>query len=149
MELTLPGGPQAAGWAREAVAAGNGSVPEAVRDELVLLMTELVTNAVRHGGAVDGLPVEVVVARSSRGLRVAVTDPGSGFDWPPRNATPAPRENGYGLILVDRLAHRWGIERGETSTTVWFELSRDEPFPSSGGGVAAPHERAREVPAAR
>ena len=134
MELTLPGGPQAAGWARQAVAAGNGSVPEAVRDELVLLMTELVTNAVRHGGAADGLPLEVVVARSPRGLRVAVTDPGSGFEWPRGEASPAPRENGYGLVLVDRLAHRWGIERGESSTTVWFELSQAEPYPSNAGG---------------
>lgn len=125
IELTLPGGPLAAGRAREELAAGNGGVPASVRDELVLLLTELVTNAVRHGGAVDGLPVEVVVASSPRGLTVAVTDPGSGFEWPGGEATPEPRENGYGLLLVDRLAHRWGIERGQSSTTVWFELLQD------------------------
>jgi anti-sigma regulatory factor (Ser/Thr protein kinase) len=125
IELTLPGGPLAAGRAREELATGNGMVPASVRDELVLLLTELVTNAVRHGGAVDGLPVGVVVARSPRGLTVAVTDPGSGFEWPGGAATPEPRENGYGLLLVDRLAHRWGIERGQSSTTVWFELLQD------------------------
>jgi anti-sigma regulatory factor (Ser/Thr protein kinase) len=124
IELKLPGGPQAAGRAREEVAAGNGMVPASVRDDVLLLLTELVTNAVRHGGAVDGLPVEVAVARSPHGLRVAVTDPGAGFEWPGRKAGTAPGENGYGLLLVDRMARRWGIERGESSTTVWFELSR-------------------------
>jgi anti-sigma regulatory factor (Ser/Thr protein kinase) len=125
IELTLPGGADAAGRAREAVAARNGKVPGAVRDELLLLLTELVTNAVRHGGAVEGLPVGVAVARSSQGLRVAVTDPGAGFEWPRREAGNAARESGYGLLLVDRMARRWGIECGENSTTVWFELSRD------------------------
>jgi anti-sigma regulatory factor (Ser/Thr protein kinase) len=122
IELKLQGGPQAAGQAREEIVADNGTLPASVRDELLLLLTELVTNAVRHGGAVDGLPVEVVVARSPRALKVAVTDPGSGFEWPVPDASIAPRENGYGLLLVDRLAHRWGIERGQSSTTVWFEL---------------------------
>jgi anti-sigma regulatory factor (Ser/Thr protein kinase) len=125
IELTLPGGPQAAGRAREEVVAPNGKVQASVRDELLLLLTELVTNAVRHGGAVDGVPVEVAVAESGHGLRVAVTDPGPGFEWHGRQAGTAPRESGYGLYLVDRVAHRWGIERGESSTTVWFELSRD------------------------
>lgn len=97
-------------------------VPEAVRDDLLLLLTELVTNAVRHGGAVDGLPVEVVVARSSYGLSVAVTDPGAGFEWRRRERSCVPAESGYGLLLVDQIAARWGIERGESFTTVWFEL---------------------------
>jgi anti-sigma regulatory factor (Ser/Thr protein kinase) len=125
IELTLPGGPQAAGRAREEVAAGNGMVPESLHDELLLLLTELVTNAVRHGGAVGGLPVGVAVARSPRGLRVAVTDPGAGFEWRGRERDTGPNESGYGLLLVDRIAHRWGIEQEESSTTVWFELSRD------------------------
>lgn len=125
MELKLRGGPRAAGQARDEIVAGNGMVPASVRDELLLLLTELVTNAVRHGGADNGLPVEVLVARSPRGLRVAVTDPGPGFEWRGREAATAPSESGYGLLLVDRMAHRWGIDRRENSTTVWFELSQD------------------------
>jgi anti-sigma regulatory factor (Ser/Thr protein kinase) len=100
-------------------------VPGPVRAELLLLLTELVTNAVRHGGANGGLPLEVVVARSPRGLRVGVTDPGAGFDWREPESTSSAEESGYGLLLVDRMAHRWGIERGDDSTTVWFELSSD------------------------
>jgi hypothetical protein len=34
-------------------------------------------------------------------------------------------EGGYGLVLVDRMARRWGVEPGADSTTVWFELSAD------------------------
>jgi anti-sigma regulatory factor (Ser/Thr protein kinase) len=120
--LTLRGGPRAAGQARELVAGRNGMVPEAVRDKLLLLLTELVTNAVRHGGAVEGVPVEVVVARWSDGLSVAVTDPGAGFEWRRPQTNGRPAESGYGLLLVDQIAARWGIERGESFTTVWFEL---------------------------
>ena len=125
IELKLRGGPQAACQAREELVARNGMVPGPVRAELLLLLTELVTNAVRHGGANGGLPLEVVVARSPRGLRVGVTDPGAGFDWREPESTPSAEESGYGLLLVDRMAHRWGIERSDDSTTVWFELSSD------------------------
>jgi signal transduction histidine kinase len=123
MEFTLRGGPLAACQARERVTAANGVVPRAVRAEALLLLTELVTNAVRHGGAGNGLPVEVVVTRSARGLRVAVSDPGAGFEWRGREATAVREASGYGLLLVDWMAPAWGIERGQSSTTVWFELS--------------------------
>jgi hypothetical protein len=63
IEFALPGGPYAACEAREQVAARDGFVPRSVRAEALLLLTELVTNAVRHGGAGNGLAVEVAVAR--------------------------------------------------------------------------------------
>jgi anti-sigma regulatory factor (Ser/Thr protein kinase) len=123
IEFTLRGGPLAASEAREHVAAANGVVPRSVRAEALLLLTELVTNAVRHGGASDGLPVEVAVTRSPRGVRIVVRDPGAGFEWRGRETTSVREESGYGLLLVDRMASRWGIVRGESATTVWFELS--------------------------
>jgi signal transduction histidine kinase len=125
VEFTLRGGPLAAAQAREHVAAGNGVIPRSVRAGALLLLTELVTNAVRHGGAGDGLPVEVAVTRSPRGVRVVVSDPGAGFEWRGRETAAAREGSGYGLLLVDRMASRWGIVRGESSTIVWFELSRD------------------------
>jgi anti-sigma regulatory factor (Ser/Thr protein kinase) len=100
-------------------------VPGSARADLLLLLTELVTNAVRHGGACNGRAVGVAVVRSSRGLTVAVSGPGAGFEWRRPEAASFPETRGYGLVLVDRLAHRWGIERGDESTTVWFELSPD------------------------
>ena len=123
IELMLRGGSAPACQARERVAALNGMTPRSVRAVVLLLLTELVTNAVRHGGASSGLPVEVVVARSPRGLRVAVTYPGAGFEWRDRERTAVCEASGYGLFLVDRMASRWGIEREQSSATVWFELS--------------------------
>jgi anti-sigma regulatory factor (Ser/Thr protein kinase) len=101
-------------------------IHESVRAEALMLITELVTNAVRHGGARNGPPVDVEVALSPSLVRIAVTDPGAGFEWRRPETTPEPAESGYGLLLVDRMAHRWGIERREGSTTVWFELSPPE-----------------------
>jgi anti-sigma regulatory factor (Ser/Thr protein kinase) len=120
--FSLPGGPQTAAEARERVAADE-RVAGPIGNVLLLLLTELVTNAVRHGGANEGKPVEVGLALSTEGAMVAVTDPGRGFDWRGR-AEGRPRDGGgYGLVLVDRMARRWGIQRDEDSTTVWFELA--------------------------
>ena len=88
-------------------------------ETLRLLVSELVTNAVRHGG--NGRPVELRVRWNSE-VRVEVSDRGHGF-------TPAPRlgrvdePGGFGLFLVGRLADRWGVETNG-GTTVWFVLRR-------------------------
>ncbi|HZB30327.1 MAG TPA: ATP-binding protein, partial [Streptosporangiaceae bacterium] len=58
-------------------------------------------------------------------LRVSVSDSGPGFHWRPPDPRRPPEEGGYGLVLVDRMARRWGVEPGADSTTVWFELSAD------------------------
>jgi anti-sigma regulatory factor (Ser/Thr protein kinase) len=116
--FSLPGGPRAAAEARERLIACDGLLGSADGHVLLLLLTELVTNAVKHGGE----PVEVAVIRSRERLTVAVTDPGAGFEWRGRPRTRPASAGGYGLLLVERMARRWGIEREEDSTTVWFEL---------------------------
>lgn len=88
-----------------------------------LLLTELITNAVRHGGARNGQPLTVTVERWPGRILVSVSDPGPGFHWQPPDRGRPPDEGGYGLLLVDRMAACWGIERGDDSTTVWFELA--------------------------
>jgi hypothetical protein len=55
-------------------------------------------------------------------LRVSVTDRGPGFDGQGREDGRPPDSGGFGLLLVDRLARRWGIARTHEATTVWFEL---------------------------
>jgi anti-sigma regulatory factor (Ser/Thr protein kinase) len=85
-------------------------------EDAVLLVSELVTNAVKYGG--EG-PVELSTARVDGRLRIDVRDRGGA------GALPVMREaghlgGGHGLRLVDALADRWGVEHG--STIVWFEL---------------------------
>jgi signal transduction histidine kinase len=119
--FALSGGVEAAAAARRAVIAGDGLVPACVREDVLLLMTELVTNAVRHAGVGAERPVRVEVTRLSRRVRVEVIDRGPGFDH--RQAKPASNGGGgWGLLLVERIADRWGIASATGSTRVWFEL---------------------------
>jgi anti-sigma regulatory factor (Ser/Thr protein kinase) len=107
----------------------NGSLhlisAERLRDAQ-LLVSELVANAVRHGGS-SGAPVNVSVGASAQTMRVEVTDAGAGFD-PTRLAPPSSeRAGGWGLPIVAALARRWGVEHGHgTATTVWFEIDRPQ-----------------------
>ena len=88
-----------------------------------LLVTELVSNAVRHGGAGESDPPIMHLAVAPGCVRVEVCDTGPGFE-PGR---PAPYgEGGYGLFLVDSVASRWGVELEDGACCVWFEFDREE-----------------------
>jgi hypothetical protein len=119
--VLLNGGPGAAFSARQAVLAANGTLPAFVRENLLLLVTELVTNAVRHAGVGPERSLRVELRLSPREVRVDVVDPGTGF-----TRGHAPRESnesgGWGLLLVDRIADRWGVGPVDSGTCVWFEM---------------------------
>lgn len=96
-------------------------IPPVLLGDVVLLVTELVANGVRHGGAHRGRSLRVRLEGRPPALRVEVTDPGR---RPERIAPRAPdveRDGGLGLQIVDRVASRWGV-RGGSGTNVWFEL---------------------------
>jgi anti-sigma regulatory factor (Ser/Thr protein kinase) len=117
----LAGGHEAGSAARAAVAACDGDLPSGVRGDVLLLVTELVTNAVRHAGVGPDGSLRVEFRLWPQRVRVDVTDPGIEF------ARIRPRSNGdgyggWGLVLVDRIAARWGVERGMSGTCVWFEV---------------------------
>jgi len=122
LSLRLPGGPLAPAVARDAVETlPAGSLEAPVAHTARLLVSELVTNSVRHGGsgADDAIGLEVVLSPST--LRVEVSDSGPGFQ--PAPARPGPDDaGGRGLYLVDSLADRWGSADG--GTRVWFEVDR-------------------------
>jgi anti-sigma regulatory factor (Ser/Thr protein kinase) len=84
-----------------------------------LLVSETVTNAIRHGRP----PIELTLHASRRGLRVEVLDTSSAtLQLSLRVA--ALDEHGRGLMLVDLLASGWGTERGPTDgKVVWFEMA--------------------------
>jgi anti-sigma regulatory factor (Ser/Thr protein kinase) len=120
LRYLLPHEPTAPAAAREALSALSGAIDEPVLTELQLLVSELVTNAVRHGRGRDGGTVELSIALTRGTARIAVADGGHGFVPPSPPSDPA-QPGGWGLVVVDRLAARWGVER-EPCTRVWLEV---------------------------
>jgi anti-sigma regulatory factor (Ser/Thr protein kinase) len=98
-------------------------------DDAVLVTDELVTNAHRHGEAPRTCRLSLI--DHGRCLRIEVDDTSS---REPRIRTPD-HTGGRGLILVDRLASRWGFDHTDTHKTVWAELDLDTP----GSSGHAPH----------
>jgi anti-sigma regulatory factor (Ser/Thr protein kinase) len=124
LHMRLRPGPQAVGEGRHALDRLDGSISDEQLGELRLLVTELITNSVRHGApAKSWITLDVDIYTNA--VRVAVGDPGPGFE-PAESPQPhSDRPGGWGLCLVDRLSDRWGVEGGEV-TSVWFELDRSE-----------------------
>jgi anti-sigma regulatory factor (Ser/Thr protein kinase) len=125
LHMRMRSGPQAAGEGRHALDRLEGSLDGDQLAELRLLVTELLTNSVRHGAGPEGwitLDVEIY----ANAVRVVVTDRGPGFQPEPTPRPHLDRPGGWGLCLVDRLADRWGVNSPEP-TEVWFELDRS-PF---------------------
>jgi anti-sigma regulatory factor (Ser/Thr protein kinase) len=102
------------------------------REDAILLVSELVTNAVRHALG-TGLPeVELRIRNEPGRVRVMVSDPGDGFVPAPRLPT-ASEGSGWGLYLVDRIADRWGVLTKDR-TEVWFEIDLQEDPSGNGPG---------------
>ena len=101
----------------------EADLPNSVRHRLALLLSELVTNAIQHGGAGEHETIQVRVASSYEKVRVEVFDPGPNAAGPRNRLEP---EGGFGLLLVDRLASGWGREKVESGGSLaWFELVLD------------------------
>ena len=122
-EISLEPAPAAATTGRtevtERLAASLGS---SMLEDVRLLVTELITNALRHGKLIPGDRVSVKASVDEGVVRIEVTDPGRDGEVEPRE--PGARGGGYGLYMVDQLSQRWGVESNE-GTTVWCELSPD------------------------
>ena len=109
---------------------------DALLDEAVLVVSELVTNAVVHAGT----STEVVCSIEDGSLRVDVVD-SYPSRWVPVPAGPdTDQESGRGLLLLARLAEAWGVEYGGVTKRVWFRLR------PPGGAEAAPLPVQRHAP---
>jgi anti-sigma regulatory factor (Ser/Thr protein kinase) len=118
INLRLAGGPRAPARARQALSSLDKALND-VRCDVTLLVSELVTNSVRHGDAHPETTIELIATAAADKVRIEVADNGPGFD-----VAEAKREReigGYGLKLVDRIANRWGVI-SEPSPRVWFEI---------------------------
>ena len=121
LDLTFPPEPESVAEARARVLDAVGpALADGQEETLRLLVSEVVTNAVRHGARDE--PVEIHLRWNSE-VRVDVVDHGGGFTPGPR-AGSFDEPGGFGLFLVGRLADRWGVETN-ASTRVWFVLRRD------------------------
>lgn len=117
--IELPSRPDSAQVARRALEKLEPSVDHNVLARARLLVTELVTNSVKFADA-TAIRVEVVALQGY--LRGEVLDGGQGFAPPLFEDTQLLRTRGWGLILVRRLADRWGVLDGRRG--VWFEIDR-------------------------
>jgi serine/threonine-protein kinase RsbW len=136
--IALPPVPQAAGIARDATrdALESWGLSQ-VADDAILLVSELVGNAVRHA-LQDGSDLELGLAVSGTVLRIEVcdADPQS-----PQPRTPAEfDDSGFGFVLVQELASQWGVTQVGHGKAVWAELNTgQEAVPPGTQAPSAPH----------
>ena len=123
--MRLGSGPDAAADARRAIAQLRADLDPPLMETLRLLVTELVTNSVRHTDC-DGLTLRIAIGKTA--VLTEVVDDGPPFrleDLDDRSLATHDPDGGWGLFLVERLARSWGVkEEDGGSKRVWFELAR-------------------------
>jgi anti-sigma regulatory factor (Ser/Thr protein kinase) len=115
---TLNVAPTAPAEARESLLPLGHVVPTERLDDLRVMVSELVTNSVVHSGLKRGEAICLLVKVLPERVRVEVANPGPRF---PLFSKRPRKHHGRGLMIVDRLADRWGTERG-SETKVWAEI---------------------------
>lgn len=143
-------------WARSRLAGSAIRADESLAEALVLLVSELVTNAVVHTGR--SAVLRLVLPEAAPGEPGQLGEPGTPEETTVRlevddasDLAPVPRcvddeaTGGRGLALVDGLADRWGWSREGTGKRIWCELDRcaerEETAPACGSvGGAVPYE---------
>lgn len=107
-------------WARSRLAGCGIGADEPLTDTLILIVSELVTNAVVH----TGCPAVLRMLFGGPRVRVEVADVSDRA--PARRHADDCATNGRGLELVDGLADRWGWQREGTGKSIWCEIDREE-----------------------
>jgi serine/threonine-protein kinase RsbW len=120
IDMSLSPTATAPAMARRELEAVRGALDHRLFEDLRLLVSELVANAVLHAGLIPGQRIAVRLRIWPSLVRVEVEDPGRGFR--PRPARGPEDSDGRGLLIVDRLASNWGVARDDR-TVVWAELS--------------------------
>jgi anti-sigma regulatory factor (Ser/Thr protein kinase) len=116
LEITLDSQPGSVAQARRVTAQVIDGLHEQTLEDVRLIVSELVTNAVKHGP--DG-QVKLRLRREGKTIRGEVQDEGTSPFGLRRKVRLGP-DGGLGLRMVDSLSDRWGVEAG--TARVWFEL---------------------------
>jgi anti-sigma regulatory factor (Ser/Thr protein kinase) len=119
LRLHIPCDTSAPRRARQALAA-LGQI-RSVRENALLVASELTSNAVRHSGAAPNGEIELRAELLPSGLLIEVIDEGRSGDVPHTRPPSAGTPGGFGLPVVEAIAARWGSERLQ-GTRVWAEL---------------------------
>lgn len=124
--MRIHGGSSAPLRARRSVLSQvSGKLSDARAADLALIVSELVTNSVRHANVGPRQILTIECTTLPDRLRVTVTDPGSPLE-PHLRSPDHVASRGYGLSVVDSLSSTWGVMRGRAGTTsVWCELPFD------------------------
>jgi anti-sigma regulatory factor (Ser/Thr protein kinase) len=119
MSFELAGGPYAVTAARLALSDLDNHLDASVAFDIRLLVSELVTNSVKHAKVSENDSILLGVKIDGDLVRIEVRDSGPGFD-PPPSAPPDDADEGWGLFLVEQLADEWGVVRERQA--VWFQI---------------------------
>jgi anti-sigma regulatory factor (Ser/Thr protein kinase) len=123
LEVQLDATPASVPEARRSLDAISDRVSPATLEDLRLLVSELVTNSIRHAGLAPDQAIALHVDLVDGRVRVEVCDDGTGFaPTAPTVRTQADDQaSGWGLFLVREVSDRWGVST-DGVTRVWFEL---------------------------
>ena len=131
LSFELAGGPYAVTAARLALADVESRLDPSVAFDVRLLVSELVTNSVRHAEVGPEESITMRVRVLNPGIRIEVSDTGDGFEPPPEPTADA--DTGWGLFIVEQLASSWGVEcPADAPPYVWFEIQRPQALKPGG-----------------
>ena len=125
IELRLAPEAAAVGEARRALDRLASFLLPAKLEDARLVVSELVTNSVRHGGLSPDDQISLSVRASGGSVRGRVCNPQRGFEKPWELGPRPDMTGGWGLSIVEKISDRWGIERNgkrQALVCVWFEL---------------------------
>ncbi len=125
LQLSFAPSPEAPSRARAAVSAwlAQERDDEVLTEIVLLLVSELVTNCVRHALIATEEPLRLRGWLHDATVHLELWDSGTEGTVAPRPREQTGDAGGYGLELVDRLCSAWGVERDTQGTTVWIELA--------------------------
>lgn len=121
--VLLPWAPASVAIARQRLAAdlSAAGIFEAAVGDAVLVVSELLSNAIRHARPLPGANVQVAWALGNDSIEVAVSD-GGAATFPTRTHASVSAIGGRGLDIVEYMASRWGIRSDDSGQTVWAVL---------------------------
>jgi anti-sigma regulatory factor (Ser/Thr protein kinase) len=122
--VALPAVPESIPRSREVLEGLRGELDESVLDDLRLIVSELVTNSIRHAGLRTGDPITLEISVDETAIRLELRDRGRGFEPSVIPADPF-QASGWGLFLVSQLTDRWGVSTEGGLTKVWVEIRRN------------------------